>query len=139
MHKWLISLVVVFFVAGISGCMGQKPAPAPAPPPAPSNMTTMEDPAPLISQMNQAVDDIIAKAKANQVPQAKQSSNNLISLNTRLAPSFADTAFRDNLHHAVQTLSDEVNKPTPNPTEVEKAAQSVKGLLQQAPNKVMKM
>jgi hypothetical protein len=43
------------------------------------------------------------------------------------------------LHHAVLTLNDEVNKPTPNAAEVDKKAQAVKGLLQQAPTKIIKM
>ncbi|HMM21520.1 MAG TPA: hypothetical protein PKA10_12440 [Selenomonadales bacterium] len=137
-HRRLIALLVIVMVVVIAGCAGQqKPAPNPAP--GPANMKAMEDPVPLINQMNQAADDVAAKAKANQLPQARQSSSNLISLNDRLAPNFSDTAFRDNLHHAIQSLNDEVNKPTPNPAEVDKGVQTVKGLLQQAPNKVMKM
>ncbi len=121
----------------MTGCAQKQP---PAQPQQPQQQArTMEDPAPIINQMNQALDDIDAKSKANKLADAKPSADNLVSLNDRLASHFSDTAFRDNLHHAILALKDEINKPNASPTVVSNQVQTIRGMLKDAPGKMMTM
>ncbi|HWR42802.1 hypothetical protein [Sporomusa sp.] len=139
-HYGVICLLGVALI--FTGCAAPKSQP-PANPPAQQQQAgqqaTMEDPKPIIAQMNQAVDDIAAKSQANQLPQAKQSAGNLVVLNDRLVSHFSDTAFRDRLRQAVMTLHDEVSKPTPDKATVDSQVQTVRGLLKEAPGKIMTM
>lgn len=99
----------------------------------------MGDPVPIMNQMNQTLDDIDAKSKANKLADAKSSANNLVSLNDQLAPHFSDTAFRDKLHHGILALKDEINKPNANQTAVNNQVQTIRGMLKDTPGKMMTM
>lgn len=127
----------------IAGC-GQKSQPPETPPAqqgggqqAQHNMANMEDPKPIMTQMNQAVDDVAAKSQANKLTEARPSAGNLVTLNNRLSTHFSDTAFRDQLSQAVTVLNSEVNKPTPNKAAVDKQVETISSLLKDAQNKMM--
>ncbi|HWR43466.1 hypothetical protein [Sporomusa sp.] len=135
----LASLIV------INGCSGQK-NPPPATPPvqqqgggqqAQHNMANMEDPNPIIAQMNQALDDVAAKSQANKLTEARPSASNLVTLNNRLSAHFSDAGFRDRLSQAIMALNNEVNKPSPDKTAVDKQVETVRGLIKEAPAKTM--
>ena len=100
---------------------------------------TMEDPVPVINQMNQTISDVDTKAKANQWTQAKLSAGNLASLNQRLYPHFSDTAFRDKLQRSIAALHEEVSKATPDQSAVTSQIQNIQTMLKEAPNKMMAM
>jgi len=122
----------------LGGC-AQKQPPAQPQQPQQQQAHTMQNPAPIISQMNQALNDVDAKLKANKLTDAKPSVNNLMSLNDQLASHFSDTAFRDKLHHAILALKDEINKPNTNQTTVNNQVQTIRGMLNDAPQKMMTM
>lgn len=134
----MIAIIMVISALLLGGC-AQKQPPAQPQQPQQQQAHTMEDPTPIINQMNQVLDDIDAKSKANKLANAKPSANNLVSLNDKLAPNFSDTAFRDNLHHAILALKDEINKPNANQTAVNNQVQSIRGMLKDAPGKMMTM
>lgn len=118
----------------MTGCAQKQPPAQPQ-----QQAHTMGDPAPIMNQMNQTLDDIDAKSKANKLADAKPSVNNLVSLNDQLAPHFSDTAFRDKLHHAILALKDEINKPNANQTAVNNQVQTIRGMLKDTPGKMMTM
>ncbi|SMC44083.1 hypothetical protein [Sporomusa malonica] len=132
----------------IAGCSGQK-SQTPATPPAQqqgggqqaqhnmANMANMEDPNPIMAQMNQALDDVTAKSQANKLTEARPSASNLVTLNNRLSSHFSDTGFRDRLSQAITALNSEVNKPTPDKAAVEKQVENIRRLMTEAPNKIM--
>ncbi|SDD72215.1 hypothetical protein SAMN04488499_1003162 [Sporomusa acidovorans] len=127
----------------IAGC-GQKSQP-PATPPAQQgggqqaqhNMANMEDPKPIIAQMNQAVDEVASKSQTNKLTEARTSTGNLVTLNNRLSPHISDTAFRDQLSQTITALNTEVNKPTPDKATVDKQVENVRKLMAEVPNKIM--
>ena len=118
------------------GCGGSKQQQQPQQPQQQAH--TMEDPAPILSQMNQTLNDVESKVKANQIGQAQQSANTLVGLNDRLSQHFSDTAFRDNLHHSILGLKDELSKANPNQNTVNSQIQSIRNLLGTAPSKLMR-
>lgn len=132
----------------ITGCSGQK-NPPPATPPAQQqggeqqaqhnmvNMANMEDPNPIMTQMNQALDEVATKSQANKLTEARPSAGNLVTLNNRLSAHFSDTGFRDRLSQAITALNSEVNKPSPDKAAVDRQVETVRGLIKEAPNKIM--
>ena len=125
----------------VTGCSG-----TPATPPAQQqdggqqaqhNMVNMEDPNPIMAQMNQALDDIAAKSNANKLTEARPSAGNLATLNNRLSSHFSDTGFKDRLSQAITALNNEVNKPSPDKAAVDKQVETIRGLLKEAPSKMM--
>lgn len=129
----------------IAGCSGQK-SQTPATPPAQQqgggqqaqhNMANMEDPNPIMAQMNQAIDDVAAKSQANKLTEARASAGNLVTLNNRLSSHFSDTGFRDRLTQAITALNSEVNKPSPDKATVDKHVETVRGLIKDVPSKLM--
>lgn len=129
----LVVLIISLFTLG---CGGKQSTPQQqAGQQAPAH--TMEDPAPLLSQMNQTLDNVESGVKNNQMAQAKVQANNLVALIERLSPHFADSAFKDKLHHEILALRDELNKPSPNQAIVTAQIQSIRGMLKEAPTKFM--
>lgn len=137
MNKLKLILLIIFCFALLLGGCGPKNNAVPQTPPQAADHK-MDDPNPIVQQMNQSIDDIEAKSKSGQMAQAKQSADKLVSLNDKLSPHFADTVFKDNLHHAVTALRDELYKSTPNQAVVSNQIQSIKGMLKDAPGKFMK-
>lgn len=127
-----IAIIMAMSALLLGGC-GQKQQPQQ------QQAHTMEDPVPIINQMNQTLDDIDAKSKANKLTDAKQSASNLVSLNDQLASHFSDTAFRDKLHHAILALKDEINKPNANQIAVNNQVQTIRAMLKDTPGKMMTM
>lgn len=141
------NLLIVISLAGLllAGCGGQK-SQLPASPPAQQqssgqqmqhNMANMEDPNPIIAQMNQAIDDVAAKSQANKLTEARTSAGNLVTLNKRLVPHFTDKGFSERLTQSITALNTEINKPTPDKTTVDSQVQTIKGLLKDTPNNLM--
>ncbi|SDD67195.1 hypothetical protein [Sporomusa acidovorans] len=144
MRKLFIAVCVVSLLL-IAGCSGQKSQTPPAPPAqqqgggqqAQHNMANMEDPNPIMAQMNQALDDVAAKSQANKLTEARPSAGNLVTLNNRLSSHFSDTGFRDRLSQAITALNSEVNKPSPDKAAVDKQVETIRGLIKEAPSKMM--
>lgn len=136
--RWILAIILVFVFMVSIGCSSpQKQQPPTQPAPQQQSKAGMEDPGPIMSQMTQAVDQIMDGARANQWSQVKQAGATLVAQNDKLAPHFSDTAFRDSLHHEIGLLNDELNKTTPNQSTINAQVDKVRNLLKQAPTKVM--
>lgn len=110
-------------------CSGKQAPQATPAPPGQQQEHTMENPEPIISQMQSAVDTIAAKAKIKEMGEAKAVAATLVSRNEQLMPHIADTAFRDKLHHAVLALKDELNKANPAQASIDNHVQNLRDML----------
>lgn len=140
MKKAVFSFLLIIAVL-FSGCGGQKNQ-APASPPAQQsqsqhNMQNMEDPNPILAQLNQAIDDVAAKSQANKLIDARASTANIVSITNRLGAHLTDNAFQDQLKQTATALNTEVNKPTPNKVEVDKQLGTLRNQVKEMPNKMM--
>jgi predicted XRE-type DNA-binding protein len=95
-----------------------------------------EDPNVFIKDMNQTVAMITEQTKLNKLEDAKKSAAELVAINEKLSVHITASKLQEDLRQAVIAVRDEVQKPSPSQSAIEKSLQGVKNLLNQISNQM---
>lgn len=135
---FLFSILCIFLLVACGGQKSQQQENAPA---QHSNeqhkMENMEDPKPIITQINQAISDTEAKVQSGKFADARLFTGNIVTLTNQLSTHITDNDFRDRLKQAATTLNNEVNKTEPNKEVVNNQLEILKKMMNEVPNKLM--
>lgn len=95
-----------------------------------------EDPSVFIKDMNQTITNIKEQTKLNKLEDAKRAAAELIVLNEKLSVHITEAKTKEELQQGVSAIRDEVQKPSPSQSAIEKSLQVVTNVLNQTSNQM---